>query len=340
MKGGNLKLKQIADIIGARLKGDGEYEVDGVAKLEEAGPKDLSIYSNIRFKSALEKTGAKVLIVPENLQPEGFHLLITKNPRIAFAKAIEIFYPRKKRKGIHPTAVIEEGVNLGKDVYIGAFVYIGKNCVIGEGSEIHANTVIYENVKVGKNCLIYANVTIREDTEIGNNVIIHPGAVIGADGFGFESDENGIYCKIPQVGKVIIEDDVEIGANTCIDRAALGETRIGRGVKIDNLCQIAHGVEIGENTVIAGMSGMGGSTKIGRNVLIGGYVGISDNVEIGDKVIIAGKTGVTGNVKAGSIIAGIPHTDMRTWKRAMVLLYQLPSKLKDVFKGKDKKGSI
>lgn len=337
MKGGNLKLKQIADIIGARLKGDGEYEVKGVAKLEEAGPEHLSIYSNIRFKKALSQTGAKALIVPENLQPEGFHLLVVKNPRLAFAKVIELFYPKEKRKGVHPTAVIEDGVNLGKDVYIGACVYIGKNCIVGDGTEIHANSVLYENVRVGKNCLIYANVTIRENTEIGNNVIIHPGAVIGADGFGFEPDEKGVYHKIPQVGKVVIEDDVEIGANTCVDRAALGETRIGRGVKIDNLCQIAHGVKIGENTVIAGMSGMGGSTRIGRNVLIGGYVGITDNVEIGDRVIIAGKTGVTGNVKEGSIIAGIPHTDMKTWRRAMILLYQLPSKFKDVLKGKDKK---
>ncbi len=331
-----MKLKEIAEKIGANLRGDGELEIEGVAKLEEAGPAHLSLYTGGKFKKLLEKTKARALIVPPGIKLEGFSLLEAENPRLAFAKAVELFHPRKRRRGIHPTAVIEEGVQLGRDVFIGAHVYIGKNCRIGDGTEIHAGCVIYEDVEIGQDCIIYARVVIREGTRVGNKVIIHPGAVIGADGFGFARDSSGKYHKIPQVGRVIIEDEVEIGANTCIDRAALGVTRIGKGSKIDNLCQIAHGVVIGQNTVIAGMSGIGGSTKIGSDVVVGGYVGITDNAEIGDRVIIAGKTGVTGDVPPGSIIAGIPHTDMRTWRRAMVLLYQLPSKLKDVLKGKDK----
>lgn len=321
-----MKTGEIAKAINADVKGDESLEVKGVASLADAGPGDISLYLGGRFKKDLEKTRARALVVPRGTDIEGFTLLEVDRPRLVFSDVIRLFHGDRKKKGIHPGATVDKTAVLGREIFAGANSFIGEKSIIGDGTEIHEGAVIYNDVVIGKNCRIYASVVVREGTRIGDNVIIHAGAVIGADGFGFEPDAGGIFRKIPQVGRVVIEDDVEIGANTCIDRAALGESRIGRRTKIDNLCQIGHGVKIGEDTVISGMTGISGSVTIGNHVIIGGDAGIADHVTIGDGARIAGKTGVSGNVPPGAIVAGFPHTDIRTWKKAVVSLYHSAKK--------------
>lgn len=316
-----MKLKEIAEKIGGKLLGNGDVEIKGVSTLEEAREGDLAPFYRKKFLPLAETTSASALLTVKGLELEGKNLLIVDNPRIALAEIISLLYPEKRKKGISPTAKISGSARIGRDVYLGEYVVIGDNSEVGDGTEIHSGSIIYEDVRIGKNCRIYSNVVIREGTRIGDNVILHPGVIIGADGFGFEEGR-----KIPQVGRVVIGNNVEIGANTCVDRAAIGTTEIGDNVKIDNLCQIAHGVKIGEGTLMAGMSAIGGSTKIGKGVIIAGMVGIRDNIEIGDGVIIAAKSGVTKSVKPGEIIAGFPHTDIKIWRKAIAHLYRTAKK--------------
>ena len=326
-----MRLKEIAEKIGARLIGDGNIEIKGVSTLEEAGPGEIAPYYRKRFMELALSSKASALLVGKGLELEGRNLIVAENPRVALVEIINLLYSWKKLRGISPKSSVSSSARISPNVFIGNFVFIGENVEIGEGTEIHSGVKIYENVKIGKNCKIYSNVVIREDTLIGNNVILHPGVVIGADGFGFEQGK-----KIPQVGKAVLGDNVEIGANTCVDRAALGTTLIEDDVKIDNLCQIGHGVKIGKGTLIAGMSAIGGSTKIGKGVVIGGMVGIRDNIEIGDGVMIAAKTGVTKSVPPGKIISGYPHTDINIWRKAVVLLYRLARKGEGEGKDKEK----
>lgn len=312
-----MKLKEIAEKIGGKILGDGEVEIKGVSTLEEAKKGDIAPFYRKKFLPLAETTAASALLTMKGLELKGKNLLIADNPRIALAEIISLLYPEKRKRGISTSAKISESAKIGKDVFLGEYVVIGENSEVGDGTEIHSGSIIYENVRIGKNCKIYSNVVIREGTQIGDNVILHPGVVIGADGFGFEEGR-----KIPQIGRVVIGNNVEIGANTCVDRAAIGTTVIGDNVKIDNLCQIAHGVKIGEGTLMAGMSAVGGSTRIGKGVIIAGMVGIRDNIKIGDGVIIAAKAGVTKSVKAGEIVAGFPHTDIKVWRKAIAHLYR------------------
>ncbi len=316
-----MKLKEIAKKIGGVLIGDGEVEIKGVSTLEEAKEGDIAPYYRKKFLPLARTTRASAILTMKGLELEGHNMILVENPRAALADIITILYPERRKTGISATAKISPSAKIGRNVFIGEYVVIGDGSEVGDGTEIHSGTVVYENVKIGKNCRIYANVVIREETRIGDNVILHPGVVIGADGFGFEAGK-----KIPQIGRVIIGNNVEIGANTCVDRAAIGTTVIEDNVKIDNLCQIAHGVKIGKGTLMAGMSAIGGSAKIGKGVIIAGMVGIRDNIEVGDGVMIAARAGITKSVRPGEIVAGFPHTDIKVWRRAIAHLYRMARK--------------
>lgn len=334
-----MKLKEISKILSLPIEGDGEVEIKGVSSLENAKEGDISFYSDPKLKSFLETTRASALIVPEDLKFNRLPVLRAKNPYLEFAKLMSIFYPLPKfPPGIHPTSIVSESASIHPSAHIGAFTFIGKNVYIGENTVIMPHSFIGDDVKIGNDCLIYPNVTIRERVFIGNRVIIHAGVVIGSDGFGYVKREDGTFFKIPQIGTVVIEDDVEIGANTTVDRATLGETRIGKGVKLDNLIQIGHNVKIGENTIIAAQTGIAGSSEIGRGVTMAGQVGIADHIRIGDFTIIAAKTGVAGNVPPNSIIAGYPETEIRLWRRIQASLSRLPEIIKDIREIKGKLG--
>lgn len=334
-----MKLKDISKILSLPMEGDGEVEINGISSLEKAREGDISFFSDPKLKSLLETTRASALIIPEDFVFNRLPVLRAKNPYLEFAKLMALFYPPPKfPSGVHPTAIVAESASINPSVYIGAFVFIGERVFIGENTVIMPYTFIGDDARIGNNCVIYPHVTIRERVVIGERVIIHSGAVIGSDGFGYVKKEDGTYFKIPQIGTVVVEDDVEIGANTTVDRATLGETRIERGTKLDNLIQIGHNVKIGENTIIAAQTGIAGSTEIGIGVAMGGQVGIADHLKIGDFTIIAAKTGVASNIQPNSLIAGYPEMDMRVWRRAQVSLLRLPDLIKDIREIKEKLG--
>ncbi|MBC7328469.1 UDP-3-O-(3-hydroxymyristoyl)glucosamine N-acyltransferase [bacterium] len=328
-------LKEIAKHLDGSLKGDPHTIIYRFAPLEKAKEGDLSFVDNEKLLSLAENSKASALILKEGWETKK-NAVYVQNPRLALAKILQLFsHRRKPLAGVHPTAILEEGVKLGKDVSIGAYTYISSNVHIGDGTIIYPLCYIGENSKIGKNVTIYAGVVIYDDVEIGDNCIIHSGTVIGADGFGYvkDGDKN---VKIPHIGKVIIEEDVEIGANTTIDRATMGETRIGRGTKIDNLVQIAHNVEIGENSIIVAQVGISGSVKIGKNVTLAGQAGIADHLEIGDGATIAAQAGVIGNVPANSVYSGYPARPHSQQMRILALLQRLPELVKSVEELKEK----
>lgn len=332
-----LTVRELAKLLGCPFEGAGETRICGVSSLEQAREGDLVFLASPRLRRQLEETGASAAIVPPGETFRKIPVLISENPHLSFIQAVEVFFhPYRPQPGIHPSAQVSPSAKIGRDVAIGALCVIGDDVEVGDGSVIFPLVAVYPRVKIGKQAVIHSQVSIREDVRIGDRVIIHNGAVVGSDGFGYLELVDGSRRKIPQKGTVVIEDDVEIGANTAIDRAALGETVIRRGAKIDNLVQIAHTVEIGENAVLAGQTGIAGSSKIGRGAVLAGQVGVTDHVSIGDKVIMAAKTGVTKDVPAGAFIAGYPHLDVRDWRRIWVLLRQLYDFMKDMKKLKAK----
>jgi len=328
--GVTLSVKELAERLGCRYEGDGDVLIKDVSSLDRAGEGDLVFLAQVKYRKAIEETKASAAIIPPEETFRRIPVLIADNPHLVFVRAAEIFFkPYTLEPGIHPSAVVSPSARLGKGVAVGALSYIGDEVEVGEGTVIFPLVVIYPRVKIGEKTIIHSHVSIREGCRIGSRVIIHNGAAVGSDGFGYLKLENGSYKKIPQKGIVVIEDDVEIGANTTIDRAALGETIIHRGVKIDNLVQVAHNVEIGENTILAGQVGIAGSSRVGNNVVMGGQVGVADHVHIGDKVIVAAKSGITKDVPAGAFVAGIPHLDIHDWRKIWALLPQLYDFIKD-----------
>lgn len=326
-----MKLKELASLLKCNYEGDGEAEIIKVAGLEEAGQGDLTFLSYPRYQSWLEKTRATAIIIRPDVQVQGKNILRSVNPHLTFIQAAEILHPSPKAEpGVSSGAWVSPSAQIGPEVTISAGCVIGERVKVGARTVIHPLVAIYSDVTIGEDCHIHSHVAIRENTQIGNRVIIHNGVVIGSDGFGYIQLENGRHRKIPQLGRVVIEDEVEIGANTTIDRAALGETRIGRGTKIDNLVQIAHNVQIGANSILAGQVGIAGSTKIGQRVILGGQVGIADHIEIGDGVLIAAKSGVMRNIPPGSSVAGIPSLDIKEWRKICVLLPQLAETFKEI----------
>lgn len=329
----SLTLKKLSQFLECPFEGEGSTIIRGVSSLDRAKEGDLVFLAQQKYRPLLDKSEASAAIIPVEEKYERIPVIKSKNPYLTFVKAVELFFkPYRMEPGIDPQALLSPSAKIGKNVAVGPFAYIGDEVEIGARTAIFPFACIYPRVKIGKETVIHSHVSIREETKIGNRVIIHNGAVVGSDGFGYLKVEDGSYAKIPQKGTVIIEDDVEVGANTTIDRAALGETVIKKGIKIDNLVQIAHNVEIGENTVLAAQVGIAGSTKIGKNVLMGGQVGVADHVSIGDNVIVAAKSGITKDVPAHSFVAGSPHLDIKDWRKVWVLLPQLYDFVKDLKK--------
>ncbi len=325
-----IKLSEIAAWIGAEIDGEPSIEITGLAKIEEAQPGHLSFIANPKYAKYIETTQASAVLVADDFPESDKTLLRTKNPYFSFLQCAQRMYQQEPQiaPGVHDSAVIGQGAQLAENVAIGPFVFVGKNCRIGKGSVIFPGVFIGDNVEIGENCLIYANVSIRERCKIGNNCIVHMGAVLGSDGFGYAFEE-GQYHKLPQMGIVVLEDDVEIGANTTIDRATMGETRIARGAKLDNLIQIAHNVQIGEHTAVAAQAGISGSTKIGKYVMVGGQVGLVGHIEIGDQAKLGAQAGVTKSVPQGQFYTGYPARPFRTEMREQASLGRLPELLRD-----------
>jgi len=325
-----LTVEALAQLLNCSFEGKGKTEIRGVSSLEKAGEGDLVFLAQKRFFELLDKSKASAAIIPVDERYDRIPVIKSKNPHLSFVRAVEMFYePYRPEVGIHPTAAVSPSAKFGKDVSIGPFVHVGDGVKIGDKTVIFPFVAIYPGVKIGKETVIHSHVSIREDIQIGNRVIIHNNSVIGSDGFGYLRDKD-ISIKIPQVGTVIIKDDVEIGANTAIDRAALGETVIKKGTKIDNLVQVAHNVEIGPNSILAGQTGISGSVKMGKNVIMGGQVAVADHLKIGDNVMVAGKTGITRDVPDNSVIAGFPHQDIREWRKSSITFSRLSELYNDI----------
>ena len=319
-----MKLSYIAEKLCCEMTGR-DVEIARVAGIENAGAGDLTFVSNRKYISRIKTTMASAIILGKDLPPVDIPSLRTDDPYFAFARALEIFFePPRPEPGVHPTAVIGDGVILGDGVNIGAYVVIGRNCRIGEGTTIYPHTVLYPGVAVGQGCVFHSLVTVREGCRTGDRVILQNGVVIGGDGFGFAPRKDGTFYKIRQTGSVIIEDDVEIGANTTIDRAAVGDTIIRKGVKLDNLVQVGHGAEIGEHSVLAAQAGLAGSTRLGRNVWVGGQVGFAGHLEVGDGAVITAQSGTSHDVPAGAVMSGSPAIKSIDWMRSSAVFTKLP----------------
>jgi UDP-3-O-[3-hydroxymyristoyl] glucosamine N-acyltransferase len=323
-----MRLSEIASKLGCEMRAANDPEITGVAGIEDAGPGEITFVSNRRYISYIKETGASAIILGNDLPDVAIPSLRTANPYLAFARALEIFYePLVPPPGIHASAVIAQDALIGPDASIGAYAVIGPGCKVGARAILHPQVVLYPGVRIGEDVLLHSGVIVREFCEIGNRVTIQNGSIIGSDGFGFAPLGDGSYHKIRQSGRVVIDDDVEIGANTTIDRAAVGETRIRRGAKLDNLVQIGHGSQIGENAVLAAQVGVAGSTRVGRNVQAGGQVGFAGHQEVGDGAVITAQSGVHGEIKPGSIMSGSPAFDNAVWRRAVIAFPRLPELL-------------
>ena len=326
--------RQIADLIQGRVEGDENATVNTFAKIEEGVPSAISFLSNPKYTHYIYDTKSSIVLVNEDVtleKPVSATLIRVENAYECVAKLLQFYESMKPRKtGIDPLASISPNSTIGKNVYIGAYACIGDGAVIGDGTQVYPHTVIGDGVQVGKNCLLYPNVTIYQGCKIGNNVTIHAGSVIGADGFGFAPNAEG-YDKIPQIGIVVIEDDVEIGANTCVDRSTMGKTVIHKGVKLDNLIQVAHNCEIGENTVMSAQVGLAGSTKIGSWCMVGGQAGFSGHIKVADKTFIGAQCGVISNTKGnGQTLIGSPAMDTKVFFKAKALYSKLPDMYRQI----------
>ncbi len=322
--------EQIAGIINGTVDGNPSVEVNTLAKIEEGTTGALSFLANPKYEEHIYKTDSSVCIVnntfkPANPLPDSLTLIKVDDAYTCFAKLLEFYDTLKKEEPrIEVNSFIDDTAVIGDNIYVGASSYIGKETVIGDDVAIHPNVTIGPNVTVGDGTVIYPGATIYRDCVIGKNCIIHSGAVIGADGFGFAPNEKGEFQKIPQIGNVILEDYVDIGANSTIDRATMGSTIIRKGAKIDNLVQIGHNVEVGNNTAMAAQTGIAGSTKVGNNVLIGGQVGMAGHLKIGDRVKIAAQSGIGGNVKEDTKVMGSPAFDSDDYKKSYLGFRRLP----------------
>ena len=320
-----MKLRELAARLECVLEGDGDIDVARVATLEQAGSGDLTFLANPKYASQLRETRASAVIVGVAVQGAPCAMLRTKNPYLAFALAAQALYPSARPEaGVHPTAIVAPDAVVGNDVSVGPYVVIGSGARIGARTIIKAHSVIGDGAFIGMDCLVHTRVTVRERVIIGAGVVIQDGAVIGSDGFGFATREDGTHEKIPQVATVVIEDDVEIGANTTIDRPAVGETRIHAGTKIDNLVQIAHGVVIGKNSLLAAQVGVAGSSVLGEHVMLGGQSGVTGHVTVGDRAKAGAKTGIIGNVPADAFVSGYPDMDNLEWRKSFAVFRRLP----------------
>lgn len=326
--------KQIAEMTGGRVEGDEQTTVNTFAKIEEGKEGAITFLSNPKYTHFLYDTKASIVLVNNDLtleRPVNATLIRVENAYESVARLLQMYEQMKPRKtGIDPLAFISPKATIGKDVYIGAFAYVGDGARIGDGTQIYPHVYVGDGVVTGERCLLYPNVTVYQGCRLGNNVTLHAGSVIGADGFGFAPNAEG-YDKIPQIGIVTIEDDVEIGANTCIDRSTMGETLIRRGVKLDNLIQVAHNCEIGENTVMSAQAGMAGSTKIGSWCMAGGQAGFAGHIHVADKTFVGAQCGVISSTKGqGEQLIGSPAMDPKVFFKAQAVMKHLPDIYKEL----------
>lgn len=326
-----MKLAELARLLNAELHGDGNLEIVGVGGIEDAAPGQITFVANNRYASHARRTAASAVLVTPDFAEISAATLRIGNPYLAFAKAIGMFYtPPVYSPGVHPTAVIAATATLGLNIHIGAYVVIGDEVVVGDNSILLAHTILYPKVSVGHHFTAHANVVVREGCRIGNNVILQNGVVIGSDGFGFAKDDEGHWHKIPQPGPVILEDDVEVQANTSIDRSSVGETRIGRGAKIDSHVQIGHGCSVGEDTLICAQSGLAGSSHLGKKVVLAGKVGIAGHLTVGDGTVLTANSAISHDVGPGLVLSGSPAFDNRQWLRATAVFSRLPELMRQV----------
>jgi UDP-3-O-[3-hydroxymyristoyl] glucosamine N-acyltransferase len=326
-----MKLAEIAERLSCKLDGDGSLEINGVATLEEAREGQLSFLTNVKYHREAKATCASALIV--SLDSPSFDKAVLRhhNPYLMFAKALRLFHtPNRQTSGIHPTAVICEKVSIGRDVSVGAHTVIGSGAVIGDQVIIEANCTIDRDVTIGEETYLHSGCVIREGCKIGNRCVIQSNAVIGSDGFGYAKTDEGSWYKIVQTGIVILEDLVEVGANSTIDRATIGETRIAKGVKIDNLVQIGHGSIINEDSLICAHVGLAGSSRIGKNVILAGQVGVAGHLTIGDNVVATPQTGIPNSVAPDQVISGAPSMDHRLWMKTSSIITRLPEIVKTI----------
>lgn len=327
--------KQIAQFVQGVIEGDENATVNTFAKIEDGKPGAISFLSNPKYTHYIYDTESSIVLVDKSVElekPTKATLIKVDNAYECVAKLLQLYESMKPKKtGIDSLAFISPSAKIGENVYIGAFAYIGDNVVIGDGCQIYPNVVICENAKVGNDCLFYPNVTIYHDCHVGNRVTLHAGSVVGSDGFGFAPSENG-YDKIPQIGIVTIEDDVEIGANTCIDRSTMGSTYVRKGVKLDNLVQIAHNTDIGANTVMSAQVGIAGSTKVGQWCMFGGQVGIAGHITIGNKVFLGAQSGVPSSLKDNQALIGTPPMEKLPYFKSQAIFQKLPDLYKQIQK--------
>jgi UDP-3-O-[3-hydroxymyristoyl] glucosamine N-acyltransferase len=325
------KLGELAVLVGGELEGDAELVIRGVAGIREARPGEITFVANSKYEEYVAGTHASAILAGRTLHAT-IPLIRIDNPYFAYFQVLNLFagdlaarYPR----GVHPQAVVEPGARLGANVCVGPLCHVGADAVIGDGTTLVSGVFVGREVRIGAQCLIYPQVTIREGCQLGDRVILQPGVVIGSDGFGYARN-GATHHKVPQIGCVVIEDDVEIGANSCVDRATTGETRIKRGTKIDNLVQVAHNVVVGENSVIAAQAGISGSTEIGSCVVLAGQAGVGGHLSVGDRVTVGGQAGVTKSIPADTMVSGYPAREHSVSRRIVDYTAMLPELFKRV----------
>jgi len=320
-----VKLRELAERLDCRLEGDGDVEIRRVAGIQTAEAGDVTFLANPKYEKALRTTRASAVILKGDAPAAPCAMLRAKDPYLAFARAVGLFAPvSRPAPGVHMSASVAPDAQIGVDVSLGPFVAVGEGAAIGDRTIVFPNVTIGPGTRIGSDCVIHSNVSIRERVTLGDRVVLQNGVVIGGDGYGFVRRGDGTHEKIPQVATVIIEDDVELGANTTVDRPAVGETRIRQGTKIDNLVMIAHGVSVGRNVLMAAQVGVAGSTEIGDEVVFGGQVGVGGHLTIGRGVVAVGQSGVTNSVAPGAMVSGYPAIDSREWRRASAVFRRLP----------------
>ena len=326
-----MKLAEIASVLGATLdNADPDAEITGVAGIEAAGPGQITFVANPKYAAAAKTTAAAAVIVAEDFPAISTGMLRSKNPYLAFARAISLFYQSPLYEaGVHPTAVIAPTARIGKQAHVAAYVVIDEDVEIGDDAVLLPHVVIYRGARIGKHFFAHAHAVVREHCILGDNVILQNGAIVGCDGFGFARDGDH-WEKITQSGPAVLDSDIEVQANSCVDRASIGETRIGRGVKIDNLVQVGHGSAVAEHTLLCSQVGLAGSTVVGKNVILAGQVGVAGHCNIGDGVVVTAQSGTHGDIPAGAMVSGSPAFDHKEWLRAVGIFNRLPELAKAV----------
>jgi UDP-3-O-[3-hydroxymyristoyl] glucosamine N-acyltransferase len=321
-----MKLSAIASALDLRLEnGSPDTEITRLNGIEQAGPGELTFVSNPKYAAAVRSTKASAVIVGEEFPAIPTAMLRAKDPYLSFARALALFHqPLRYKPGVHPTAVVHASARIGANAHIGPYVVIDENVEIGANAALLAHVVVYRGAKIGNNFFAHAHAVVRENCRIGNNVLLQNGVVIGADGFGFAKTAEGRWHKIPQPAPVVIDDDVEVQANSCIDRASVGETRIGRGVKVDNLVQVGHGSHVGEDVLLCAQVGLAGSTEIGNQAILTGQVGVVGHCKVGERAIVTPQSGVAHDIPADAFVSGAPAVDHKLWLKYSAILPKLP----------------